>query len=247
VRWDAQRYARDASFVPAYGLPVLELLAPQPGERVLDLGCGDGALTAQLAASGAAVVGVDGSPEMIELARARGLDARVADAQDLTFAGEFDAVFTNAVLHWIRDLSAVLRGVHAALRPGGRFVGECGGPGNVAAVGLAVTAALVGRGLPPPRNPWHNRAADEFEAALRDAGLEPVSIEVFPRPTPLPDGLGSWLQVFGAPLLAGVPESEHPAIVADAVRLAEPWLADHAGRVSADYVRLRFAARRAAD
>lgn len=242
VKWDAQRYVQEASFVPTYGQPVLELLAPQPGERILDLGCGDGALTAALVAAGAEVVAVDGSPEMIELARGRGLDAHVVDAQQLPFHAEFDAVFTNAVLHWVPDIAAVLRGVHAALRPGGRFVGECGGPGNVAAIGLALTAARLGRGLPAPRNPWHNRAADEFDAALRTAGLEPESLQVFPRPTPLPAGLASWLQVFAAPLLADVPADDRPGIVDDAVRIAQPWLADHAGRVTADYVRLRFAA-----
>jgi SAM-dependent methyltransferase len=244
VKWDAQRYVQEASFVPAYGQAVVEVLAPRPGERILDLGCGDGALTAQLVAAGAEVVAVDGSPEMIELARGRGLDAQVVDAQQLAFDSEFDAVFTNAVLHWVPDLPAVLRGVHRALRPGGRFVGECGGPGNVAAIGLAVTAARLGRGLPAPRNPWHNRAADEFDAALRDAGLVSDSLDVFPRPTPLPDGLRSWLQVFAGPLLADVPAGDRAAVVDDAVRLAAPWLADHAGRVTADYVRLRFGATR---
>src|SRR5678815_4450924 len=111
---------------------IRDLLAPRPGERILDLGCGDGALTQQLAAMGVRVVGVDSSPEMIAAACTRGLDARVIDAEQLPFVGSFDAVFSNAALHWMHDPDRVVAGVFRALRPGGRFVGECGAEGNVA-------------------------------------------------------------------------------------------------------------------
>jgi SAM-dependent methyltransferase len=244
MRWDAERYVREASFVPANGMPVIDLLGPQRGERILDLGCGDGALTVVLTEHGADVVGVDASPEMVAAARARGLRAEVVDATSLAFDGEFDAVFSNAVLHWIADLPAVLAGVRAALRPGGRFVGECGGSGNVAALGLAVTAARLGRGFPAPANPWRNRSREELAAAFADAGFRVERIDHFPRPTPLPDGLASWLQIFGAPLLADLPHDARAAVIADAVAVAVPWLADTDGNVTADYVRLRFAAVR---
>lgn len=244
MRWDAERYVREASFVPANGVPVVDLLDPQPGERILDLGCGDGTLTELIAARGVDVVGVDASPEMVAAARHRGVRAEVVDATSLPLDGEFDAVFTNAVLHWIDDLAPVLAGVRRALRQGGRFVGECGGSGNVAAIGLAVTAARLGRGYPAPANPWRNRSRAELAAALEGAGFDVQRIDHFPRPTPLPDGFASWLQVFGAPLLLDVPPEEHPAVVADAVSLAMPWLADDEGNVTADYVRLRFAAVR---
>ncbi|MEX0760039.1 MAG: class I SAM-dependent methyltransferase, partial [Tistlia sp.] len=130
--WDPVRYQRNAGFVAELGLPVLEWLAPEPGETILDLGCGDGALTEELSVLGCQVVGVDSSPEQIEAARARGLDAQVMDAQvmhgrTLDFEGRFDAVFSNAALHWMRDPAAVIAGVRGALKPGGRFVGEFGG------------------------------------------------------------------------------------------------------------------------
>src|SRR5262245_27114909 len=122
--WQPSGYAQHAAFVPALGIGVLEKLAPAAGERILDLGCGDGSLTARLIERGARVVGIDASPEMVAAARARGIDAHLMDATALTFEGEFDAVFSNAVLHWIDDQDAVLSGVARALVPGGRFVAE---------------------------------------------------------------------------------------------------------------------------
>src|SRR4051812_34793970 len=132
--WDARRYADNARFVSDLGASVVELLGPRAGERILDLGCGDGALTLKLFDAGAMVVGVDASPEFVEAARAAGVDAQLMDGQRLTFRDEFDAVFSNAALHWMPDAAAVVRGVASALRPGGRFVGEFGGHGNVAAI-----------------------------------------------------------------------------------------------------------------
>jgi SAM-dependent methyltransferase len=144
-RWDPERYRRNASFVPALGQGVLDWLEARPGERILDLGCGDGALTAELAAL-CETVGVDQSAEQVAAAKAKGLDARVVDGVGLAFAGEFDAVFSNAALHWMRDADAVIDGVWRALRPGGRFVAEMGGAGNVATVIEALEAAVARRG-----------------------------------------------------------------------------------------------------
>ena len=146
-RWDPADYERNARFVSELGAPVVELLAPQAGERILDLGCGDGFLTERLVALGCKVVAVDASPEQVEGARRRGLDARVARAEALPFAGEFDAVFSNAVLHWVKDAEGAIAAVHRALRPGGRFVAELGGAGCVAAIRAAIGEALARRGL----------------------------------------------------------------------------------------------------
>src|SRR5690349_15390007 len=144
-RWDPQRYQENAGFVAVLGAPLLDMLAPKAGERILDLGCGDGALTEKIAAI-ATVVAVDASADQIKAARARGLDAHVADGTKLAFKSGFDAVFSNAALHWMRDPDAVIAGVWRALRPGGRFVAECGGAGNVEQIMRALVAALDRRG-----------------------------------------------------------------------------------------------------
>lgn len=130
--WDPERYAPNARFVSGFGLPLLELLRPKARERNLDLGCGDGVLTERLAAIGCEMIGVDSSPEQVAAARARGLDARLADGQTLAFEREFDGVFSNAALHWMPRTDDVIAGVWRALKPGGRFVAECGGAGNIA-------------------------------------------------------------------------------------------------------------------
>ena len=243
--WNPDTYARNARFVADLGAPVLDLLAPRPGERILDLGCGDGALTEQIAAAGAQVVGCDASPELLAAAAARGLDARHADGHALPFASEFDAVFTNAALHWMsRDPGAVVAGVRRALRSEGRFVGEFGGQGNVAAIVTALVAVLTRRGADGAAAvPWYFPTAAEYRALLQAHGFTVDSIAVLPRPTPLPTGMTGWLETFAAPMMRHLPDSERAPALAEAERLLAPSLRDAAGAWTADYVRLRFAAR----
>lgn len=243
--WSAADYARNAGFVPALGGPVVDLLDPRPGERILDLGCGDGALTAEIAGRGAVVTGLDASPELIAAARARGLDAHLGDGERLAFAGGFDAVFTNAALHWMRDQPAVVAGVRRALVTGGRFVGEFGGHGNVAAIVTALIAVLERHGVDGrARLPWTYPTVGEFSRILEDAGFEVLSIAAIPRPTPLPTGLLGWLETFANPFLGGFDEAGRAAILAEVEALCATSLRDRGGRWTADYVRLRFAARR---
>jgi SAM-dependent methyltransferase len=240
--WDPERYQRNAGFVPALGQPVLALLAAKPGERILDLGCGDGALTEVIART-AEVVGVDASAEQVAAARARGLDAAVMDGAKLAFAAEFDAVFSNAALHWMRDPDAVIDGVWRALKPGGRFVAECGGAGNVERVRRALAAALARRGVDgAAANPWYFPAPEEYRARLERRGFAVVSIALLPRPTPLPGALGDWLDTFAESFLAAVPPAERAAVKAEVEGLLRAELCDAAGRWTVDYVRLRFAA-----
>jgi SAM-dependent methyltransferase len=222
---------------------VLELLAPARGERVLDLGCGDGVLTEELVARGCRVVGVDASAEQIAAARARGLDARVADGQRLAFAAEFDAVFSNAALHWMTDPDAVIAGVRRALVPGGRFVAELGGRGCVAQIVAALRAGLERQGVDPTRlRPWYFPGDDEYGARLEAGGFDVAWIALIPRPTILPGDIGDWLGTFAETFIAAAPDRE--ALV-DGVRDAlRPALCDADGRWTADYVRLRFAARK---
>src|SRR5688572_4331922 len=148
-RWTSDTYRANAAYVPALGEAVFQLLNPKAGERILDVGCGEGSLTTRIVAAGSTVVGVDASEEMVAAARARGIDARMIDAEQLPFEREFDAVFSNAALHWVRDHDAMLAGVRRALKPGGRFVAEFGGHGNIAAIEVAIRATLEKHGCAP--------------------------------------------------------------------------------------------------
>ncbi len=211
---------------------------------MLDLGCGDGALTERLVAHGCEVVGEDAGEDMVRAAKARGLDARVADGHALAFDREFDAVFSNAALHWMRrNPDAVVAGVARALRPGGRFVGEFGGHGNVAAVVTALLAVLARRGVDGrAAHPWYFPTPDSYRARLEAHGFRVEAIELIPRPTPLPTGMEGWLETFAAPFLRALPEAERAAAAGEAVGLLAPSLRDERGGWTADYVRLRFRA-----
>lgn len=241
--WNPEQYQRHARFVSDLGMPVVELLAPRPGERILDLGCGDGALSLKLAALGCQVVGVDASPEMVAAARARGVDAQVADGHALAFAGEFQAVFSNAALHWMTRPAAVVAGVRRALRPGGRFVAEMGGHGNVGAIVAALESALAARGLTPP-HPWYFPTPEAYGELLRSRGFAVQTLELIPRPTVLPGPVDAWLATFAQAYFAALPASQRPALLAEVVDALRPRLCDAQGTWRADYVRLRFAAER---
>jgi len=246
-RWSPTDYAKNAAFVPELGRAVVELLAPRAGERILDLGCGDGVLTDQLVAVGAEVVGVDASPDMVAAAKARGLDARVMDGQALTFGAEFDAVFSNAALHWMLDPAAVASGVSRALKPGGRFVGEQGGAGNIATLRGALREVLTERGYPvPAEDPQWYASPEEFRAVYEAAGFVDVEAWLIDRPTPLPSGAAAWYKTFRAGFLdaAQVPEFEIDAVAAAAEERAAPRLRQPDGHWVADYVRLRFTMRK---
>ena len=242
-QWSAARYAQHAAFVPAFGASLLEWLAPTAGERILDLGCGDGTLTRQIAERGAAVVGVDASADFVSAATRAGIDARLGDARSLAFDGEFDAVFSNAVLHWVLDSDAALSGICRALRPGGRFVAEFGGHGCIAAIVLAVRVALERRGR-VLQSPWYFPTAEEYSAKLAAHGFTIESIELYPRLTPLPTGIRGWLATFAGPMIDVLPASERAPLVDEVEALLRPMLCDTAGRWTADYVRLRLVARR---
>lgn len=244
--WSAAGYAANARFVADLGTDVLALLAPRAGERILDLGCGDGALTVKLVAAGASVVGVDGAPDMVRAACALGLDARVVDGQRLEFGPEFDAVFSNAALHWMPDGAAVIAGVFRALKPGGRFVGEFGGHGNIAAIVTALNAAMTARGLDAGKLRRWYPTAERYAAMLRDGGFDVQSAAIIPRPTPLPTGIEGWLATFAAPLLPDLPVLDRAALMEEVASLLAPALRTDTGEWIADYVRLRFRATRPA-
>jgi trans-aconitate methyltransferase len=243
--WDASLYAGNGRFVAILAESLVEALRPQPGERILDLGCGDGFLTRRIAQSGATLVGVDNSPQMVAAAKERGADARYASGESLSFNQEFDAVFSNAALHWMSDQDAVLRGVYRALKPGGRFVAECGGQGNIAAIRVALLAVLTAHGIPPARIE-NNRffGCEEYRERLESLGFAVEEITLTPRPTPLPSGMAAWLETFRRSVLELLPHQERAAAIDQIVTLLKPVLCDREGHWTADYVRLRFLAKR---
>ena len=238
-QWDAADYAAHGGFVPALGQAALDLLDPQPGEHILDVGCGDGVLTQAILERGASVVGIDNSENMIAAARARGLDARLMDAADLKFSEAFDAAFSNATLHWILAKNRAARAIWFALKPRGRFAGEMGGEGNLARLREALDEVLVLRGYGPPTYAanWYP-SVEEFVEVYEQAGFRDIDARLIERPTPLDHGVAAWVTTFRRGWLdrAGVPAEER-ATIADAV-------ADRVGSNIADYVRLRFIMRK---
>ncbi|MGI9434766.1 MAG: class I SAM-dependent methyltransferase [Geminicoccaceae bacterium] len=241
--WNADGYQTHTGFVSTLGAPVVALLAPRPGETILDLGCGDGVLTETLVAAGVHVLGVDASAEMIEAAKARGLNVRRLAAEQLDLDAEFDAVFSNAALHWMLDPDAVIAGVARALKPGGRFVGEFGGHGNVAAITVALVAALNERGVDGASViPWYFPTPGGYQAKLEHHGFKVESIELIPRPTPLPTDMKGWLNTMAGPFFAALDESARDVALTRTLELLRPCLHDDQGGWTADYVRLRFAA-----
>jgi trans-aconitate methyltransferase len=243
--WDPARYARNASFVSELGAPLVELLAPRRGERILDLGCGDGALSAKLADHGCELVGVDASAAQVAAAKERGIDARVASGEALPFAGEFDAVFSNAALHWMKRADDVIAGVHRALKAGGRFVAEFGGQGCVKTIRAALVEELDRRGIDgAARVPWYFPSPGEYATRLERAGFRVDSIALFPRPTPLPGDLVGWLETFAEAFSSALPAEQRADYLQSVQRSLEPRLRDAAGNWVADYTRLRFHATR---
>jgi trans-aconitate methyltransferase len=243
--WDADQYTRTAGFVADMGEPVVALLALLPGERILDLGCGDGRLTERLAATGADVVGVDASPAMVEAARRRGLDARVMSADALAFDAEFDAVFSNATLHWVLEPAKAIAGVYGALKPSGRFVAELGGAGNVAHICEALAEVLGRRGHRfQALSPWYFPTLAEYSELLRAAGFRIETIGLHDKPTRLPGDIADWLSLFASNILEALPPAERGGALEEVRSLLRPRLCDSAGVWTVDYVRLRLAARR---
>jgi SAM-dependent methyltransferase len=238
-KWDAADYARVGAFVAELGEPALDLLDPQPGEHILDVGCGDGTLTLKIKQAGADVVGIDNSLSMVAAAKAKGLDARLIDAADLKFAEAFDAAFSNATLHWVLDKERAARAIWFALKNGARFAGEMGGDGNLARLREALDDVLVARGFGPPTYAanWYP-GIEDFVAVYEQAGFTGIDARLIERPTELGHGVAAWVTTFRTGWLdrAGVPEEERGDIAAA--------VADRVGSNVADYVRLRFIMRK---
>jgi trans-aconitate methyltransferase len=249
AKWDAGLYDDKHSFVWKLAAGVLELLDAKPGERILDLGCGTGHLTARIAEAGAHVVGVDRSPEMIRQARLEypSLRFEAMDAREIALDGNFDGIFSNATLHWIKEPEQVIAGIKKSLRPGGRFVAEFGGKGNTGELLKAVRHAWQKLSLAGPApHPWYYPSLAEYAALLEQHGFEVTHATLVDRPTPLDDGergLRNWLEMFGSTFIEGLPEATRESLLVEIERELRPklfrdnhWLMD--------YRRLRVVARR---
>lgn len=241
--WSADGYQHHAGFVAELGAGVLDWLAPKPGERILDVGCGDGALTAKIRASGANVVGIDPAPDMVAATRAKQLDAHIGDVTALSYVNEFDAVFSNAALHWVLDKEAAIKNIANGLKPGGRFVAEFGGFGNVAAIVTAMQAAATHFGGDRSlAHPWYFPTGTAYRALLEKHGFQVTRITLIPRPTPLPTGIEGWLSVFREPFFSQFDDAEGEKVKAFVVESLKPSLCDENGQWFADYMRLRVEA-----
>jgi SAM-dependent methyltransferase len=238
-KWDASDYARVGGFVAELGQAALDLLDPQPGERILDVGCGEGTLTLKIIDRGAMVLGIDNSPEMIAAARAKSVDAVLMDAADIPFACEFDAAFSNATLHWVLEKEQAARAILRAVKSGGRFAGEMGGEGNLRKLREALDEELIIRGYVPPveASNWY-ASPEEFASVYEAAGFREVDARLIERPTLIEHGVDQWVTTFRRGWLdrAQVPEAERAGIAAA--------VADRVGSNIADYVRLRFIMRK---
>jgi trans-aconitate methyltransferase len=244
-QWDSALYDDRHSFVWRAGAGLLDLLNPQAGERILDLGCGTGHLTAKIAEAGAVAVGLDSSPAMIAQARQNFPSLRfvLAEARDFRFEESFDAVFSNAVLHWIHDAEAVVKCVAAVLRSGGRFVLEMGARGNVESIRKMLEDVLTESGR-TPKSPWFYPSAGEYSTLLETHGFEIRTAQTFERWTKLehPDrGLREWLEMFAGSWFEGISPADRAALIATIEdRLRATLYKD--GSWWADYRRLRIEA-----
>jgi trans-aconitate methyltransferase len=246
--WNASLYDAKHAFVWKLGADLLPLLAPRRGERILDIGCGTGHLTAQIAQSGAQVVGVDRSPEMASAARMSypHLQFEVADARSLPYRAEFDAVFSNATLHWIREPELVIRNVWQALVPGGRFVAEFGAKGNIAKMmgGFEKALAEIEPSLVSDTKPWYYASISEYSTALEKNGFEVRLMTLFDRPTALADGeagMRNWITMFGRDYLDKLDRESQQSFFSKVEDFLRPELFRD-GQWWGDYRRLRFAA-----
>jgi trans-aconitate methyltransferase len=244
--WDAALYQDQHSFVWRYGASLLQLLDPQRGERVLDVGCGTGQLTSEIARCGAQVTGLDNSADMLAEARKNfpELGFVLADAASFNFPEPFDAVFSNAALHWVKDAEGAVASIAGALRPGGRFVAEFGGRGNIATVQAALRKVL-GPGA-DEQSPWYYPSIGEYAPIMERHGLEVRKASLFDRPTPLEgeEGMGHWLRMFMQSYLRPFSPERASDVVHDLVEKLRPALYRD-GIWTVDYRRLRVVAIRA--
>uniref|UniRef100_UPI003BB69CCB class I SAM-dependent methyltransferase n=1 Tax=Endozoicomonas sp. ALE010 TaxID=3403081 RepID=UPI003BB69CCB len=246
-KWNSKKYSKDASFVSELGFPVVDLLAPKNGEIILDLGCGDGTLAKKLESFGCEVIGVDFSESMVSSAKEKGIEAYCLSGEKLKFREHFDAVFSNAALHWMTDYDSVLNGVFSALKSNGRFIGEFGGIGNIKTITDAIDYVFKSNPkLGCYQSPWFFPSDKQYQKILERNGFIVDSIELIERPTPLVSGIREWLDIFAEHTTSSMSTSSKNEFLNQIEALVKPKLYTKENGWVADYVRLRFSAHKSA-
>ena len=243
-KWSPELYENNARFVGDLAGEAVEWLSPRAGEKVLDIGCGDGVLSLQLAQSGADVVGLDFSPDLVGSAREKGLNAILGNAEEIDFDSEFNAAFSNAALHWIRDPDAMMQGVFKALRPGGRFVGEMAGIHNAAIIRSSIHSGLDDHGYDHKEiDPWYLPTCDDYGTRLERAGFSVDRLYWFARPVEIDYPIADWIRTFGSPYLTVLQdEMKRKELLSDVTEELRSKLLSANGKWTVDYTRLRFRA-----
>jgi trans-aconitate methyltransferase len=240
--WNPNKYDKHADFVSNLALPVVDLLAPKEHEKILDLGCGEGTLACEIQKSGAEVVAVDLSAEMVESARVKGIDAEVMSATKIKFKNCFDAIFSNAVLHWVKESEVAVQQVYDALKRDGRFVAEFGGYGNAKTVVDAMQKVFQNHSeFGEFENPWYFPNVEEYKKLLETNGFRVEYIESIPRPTPV-DDISNWLDLFANGITKHLSNNEFSLFKKEVAESTKHTLYNEQNGWHIDYVRLRFKA-----
>lgn len=241
--WNASEYIKHASFVPTMANDVVGLLNPEEGESILDVGCGNGELTQILKEKGCSVIGVDSSPNMIDMAKNRGIESYVMDGHNIPYQNKFDAVFSNAALHWLTQPEKVIKGAYLALKENGRFVAEFGGKGNIAALLKAMKEVFEeNTDFGQFDMPWFFPSVEEYQWLLEEAGFHVKYIELIARPTPLKSGVEKWMEIFAEGITSHLSQEQKTVFLRSVKgKLFSVLYTEQSGWV-VDYVRLRFEA-----
>lgn len=244
-KWNSNTYNKNASFVSDYGNEVLTLLNSKQDEKILDIGCGDGTLARKLCDRGSKVIGVDASESMVESAVEKGIEAYVINATDIEYKEEFDAVFSNAALHWMKPPEKVAKCIYNALKVGGRFVAEFGGKGNVYTIQSALIEAVSKRGKDGNAlNPWYFPSPEDYKLLLESVGFTVEKCQLFDRLTPLNTGMLGWLETFSYPFVSSFSKDEVEDILKEVENSVKFKLKNAKDEWFADYVRLRVKAHK---
>lgn len=247
TKWNASLYDQKHDFISKFGESLIDILAPKENERVLDVGCGTGDLAHEITSHGASVYGTDASLDMIIAAKQKypSIEFDTLDATDMPFSNQFDAVFSNAALHWMKQQDKVIQNIYNALKPNGRFVAEMGGHGNIASIrgALKQSMAALDFSYIDEYFPWYFPTEEEYQAKLESVGFTVETMYLYERPTPLQgeDGLRNWLKMFSNNLLQHLTDTEKEQVYAKCEELLKPTYF-HGDEWIADYCRLRFVA-----